>query len=176
MSEDTQWKPSGETLKDRAIATSRKLLEIGSNNANIVERVVFQEIGRVLAPRLEQRIQNVPEDEVRGQLAKLRSWIDDILDDREDVTVTKRPRTRSGKARNSKGKGRPAQGRNMRTAQAGTGAATRPIRKPANSAPVLTAHTQGAQPLHKSGPGLTTGLAATLTASPGPRTEADDDI
>lgn len=103
MSTDSEWKPQGQTIKDRAIETSRKLLEIGFTNSNVVERVVFQEIGRVLSPRLEQRIQAVPEEDVRGQLLKLRSWIDEILREEPQKKAgkrqggTRKPKSRKGR-------------------------------------------------------------------------------
>lgn len=156
MSEDTQWRPEGETIQDRAIATSRKLLEIGSNNANMVERVVFQEIGRVLSPRLEQRIRNVSEDEVRGQLVKLRTWIDDILGDQPEKKVAKRTHSRTGKVKN--GKGRSVKGGGIRAAQSSKTPQAKGAKKASNAAsntaPVLATRT-GTKPA-KSGIALTT--------------------
>ncbi|OFW77878.1 MAG: hypothetical protein A2201_00730 [Alicyclobacillus sp. RIFOXYA1_FULL_53_8] len=79
MTEEQPWKPQGETIKERAIETSRKLLDLGLTQAGVVERVVFQEIQRVLTPRLEQRIQNESEESVQTQLVRLRTWIDAVL-------------------------------------------------------------------------------------------------
>jgi len=99
MTEEQPWKPQGETIKERAIETSRKLLDLGLTQAGVVERVVFQEIHRVLSPRLEQRIQNESEEEVQTQLVRLRTWIDAVLGEEEaSIEALKEPSKKASKA------------------------------------------------------------------------------